>query len=409
MRRRFLEVLGVAAVILAMVTLLKLTTLPVGGQAPEAGTAPGAAAEAVPMLTTPWDEPNLQGIWTEVYETPLQRPSQYGDREFLTEEEQAAADVRRSAAPNLSSRLAPRGSEQDVNSAYSAVFMSLKPSSRRTSLIVDPPDGRIPPRTPEVLQRNHVLREFGFALLQAAEVCKNELPPCAGWKYGPPSPRRAEVAPHYVIGSATGGAGGAINRADGPEDRGNGERCLGRPLPSFGYYRRIVQSPGSVSISYDLFQGQGWHRVIPVTADPHLPQHVREWRGDSRGHWEGNTLVVDVTNFTSKTDFFGSRENLHLVERWTRLDADTLEYMVTIEDPTTWTSPWTVKQELTRQDEQQNRIYYEPRCHEGNFGMLGLLAGARVQEKAFAEGRGPDPATLCTGGCGTGLEGAREQ
>ena len=153
MNRRFLEVLGVAAVILAIVTLLKLTTLPVGGQVPAAGTAPGAAAEAVPMLTTPWDEPNLQGIWTEVYETPLQRPSQYGDREFLTEEEQAAADVRRSAAPNLSSRLAPRGSEQDVNSAYSAVFMSLKPSSRRTSLIVDPPDGRIPPRTPEVLQR----------------------------------------------------------------------------------------------------------------------------------------------------------------------------------------------------------------------------------------------------------------
>ena len=146
---------------------------------------------------------------------------------------------------------------------------------------------------------------------------------------------------------------------------------MGRPLPSFGYYRRIVQSPGSVSISYDLFQGQGWHRVIPVTANPHLPQHVREWRGDSRGHWEGNTLVVDVTNFTSKTEFSGSRENLHLVERWTRLDADTLEYVVTIEDPTTWTSPWTVKQELTRQDEQQNRIYYEPAATRGTSACSG--------------------------------------
>src|SRR5439155_26298867 len=108
--------------------------------------------------------------------------------------------------------------------------------------------------------------------------------------------------------------------------------------------------------------------------------------------------------FSPKTDFQGSRENLHLVERWTRLDALTLEYVVTIEDPTTWTKPWTVKQEFYRQSDQANLIYKEPRCHEGNYGMVGLLVGARAEEKAFATGRGPDPATRCSAGCGTGLE-----
>jgi hypothetical protein len=114
--------------------------------------------------------------------------------------------------------------------------------------------------------------------------------------------------------------------------------------------------------------------------------------------------VVDVTNFSPKTDYQGSRENLHLIERWRRLDADTLEYMVTLDDLTTWTRPWTVKQEMTRQGEQHNRIYYEPRCHEGNYGQVGLLAGARAEERAFAQGRGPHPATRCTAGCGTGIE-----
>ena len=108
-------------------------------------------------------------------------------------------------------------------------------------------------------------------------------------------------------------------------------------LPDFSGYRRIVQSPGAVAIFYDTGQGQGWQRVIPVNGSPHLPPSVRQRWGDSRGRWEGNTLVVDVTNFGPKTDYRGSRENLHLVERFTRVDADTLEYIVTIEDPTTWT------------------------------------------------------------------------
>jgi hypothetical protein len=164
-------------------------------------------------------------------------------------------------------------------------------------------------------------------------------------------------------------------------------------LPDLGGFRQIVQTPGSVSIFYDTGQGQGWHRVIPVDGSQHLPASVRQWWGDSRGRWEGKTLVVDVTNFSAKTDFAGSRENLHLVERWTRTGPDTLEYVVTMDDATTWTKPWTVKQEYVKQGDQFNRIYKEPRCHEGNFGMIGLLAGVRAQEVAFAEGRGPDPAT----------------
>ena len=125
---------------------------------------------------------------------------------------------------------------------------------------------------------------------------------------------------------------------------------------------------------------------------PHLPADIRQWYGDSRGHWEGNTLVVDVTNFSPKTDQ-GSRENLHLVERWTRTGPTTLEYVVTIDDPTVWTRPWTAKQEFTRQSEEENRIDDEPRCIEGNLGPPGLLHGRRAEEIAFPEGRGCGPAT----------------
>jgi hypothetical protein len=230
------------------------------------------------------------------------------------------------------------------------------------------------------------MRGYQLALLQATQQCKNNERSCAGWKYGPPSPRRDERPPYYMTAN--------INRADGPEDRSLGERCMLSQLPEYGGFRRIVQSRGFVSIFYDVGQGQGWQRVIPITSAPHLPPHVRQWWGDSRGRWDGNTLVVDVSNFTAKTDYQGARDGLHLVERWTRLDADRIEYTVTIDDPATWAKTWTVKQELTRQPEQANRIYYEPRCHEGNYGMVGVLAGARAVEKAFAEGQGPHPATL---------------
>jgi len=172
------------------------------------------------------------------------------------------------------------------------------------------------------------------------------------------------------------------------------ERCMSAVLPDFTGFRRIVQSPGTVSIFYDVGQGQGWQRIIPLNGSAHLPSSVRQRFGDSRGRWEGETLVVDVTNFTPKSDYLGSRENRHLVERWTRTGPGTLEYTVTIEDPSTWTKPWTVKQDYSMQINQANRVYYEPRCHDGNFGMPTMLRGARIEESAFAKGQGPNPATM---------------
>ena len=158
---------------------------------------------------------------------------------------------------------------------------------------------------------------------------------------------------------------------------------------------------------YEIGTGQNRFRTIPITTNPHPPAPIREWWGDSRGRWDGDTLVVDVTNFSPKSNFQGAHENLHLTERWTRVDAETMEYAVTIEDPTTWTSPWTVKQELKKQNDAAYQIYYEPRCQEGNYAMAGLLIGTRAAERAYAARRGPDPATMCIiiGGCGGFVRG----
>jgi hypothetical protein len=395
MRRRFLEVIGVAAVFMAVIVLLKLTPVHVTGQASRPTAAAGGAATTGPAPKTAWGEPDLQGIWTDEYMTPLQRSSQYAGKEFFTDQERAALDAKRAGI-----ELRPRqagGTERDVAGAYNAVFMSVKPTGRRTSLVVDPPDGRIPPTTPDLQKKLEGERAYRLALLQATATCKNQDPACRGGKYGPPSPRRAETPPRYSTVN--------INRTDNPEDRSRSERCMAAVLPDFSGYRRVVQSPGSVAIFYDTGQGQGWQRNIPVDGSPHLPSHIRQRFGDSRGRWEGQTLVVDVANFTPVADFMGSRENLHLVERWTRTGPNTLEYAVTIDDATTWTKPWTVKQEYTKQNEQANRIYYEPRCHEGNYGLAAVLAGGRAIDKAFAEKRGPHPASIDSA---TGMQAPEE-
>ena len=380
MSMRFRGVVGAAVALAAVVGLLML--------------APAPAAQA-PEHVTVWGDPDLQGIWTDIYATPLQRPERFAGQEVFTDEERAALDEQRTVHPRRDARELV-GTDRDVAGAYNAVFQSIRPTGPRTSLIVDPPDGRIPLLTPEAEARISAQREHRLALLQATDTCRLQLAACSGWQYGPPSPRRAERSPYYNTAR--------LNRNDGPEDRSLSERCMGAVLPDFSGYRRIVQSPGAVSIFYDVGQGQGWQRAIPITDRPPLPPRVRQWRGDSRGRWEGATLVVEVGNFSAKTDFRGSRENLRLVERWTRLDAETLEYIVTIEDPTTWTAPWTVRQELLLQDNQANRIYPEPRCHEGNYGLPAQLAGSRVEEVEFAAGRAPDPATrdTATGGGDTG-------
>jgi hypothetical protein len=347
--------------------------------------APAASVTApAPVLKTPWGEPDLQGIWTDEFDTSFQRPAKYAEQEFFTQAQRAELDKERTEMLN-------RRAAGTLADAYNfAVFLSTKRTGARTSKIVDPPNGRIPPLTGDAQKAAAADREFRLILLQATDTCKKMAPGCAGGKYDPtPSPRRADAPPRYNIAG--------INRYDGPEDGTLANRCLTLGLPEFGgptgSFRRIVQTPGGISIFYDVGQGQGWQRNIVMDGRPHLPANIRQWYGDSRGHWEGNTLVIDVTNFSPKTDFQGSRENLHVIERWTRTGPTSLEYAVTIEDPTVWTRSWTVKQEFTKQSDPENRIYYEPRCVEGNYALPGWLLGHRLEERAFAEGRGPNPET----------------
>jgi hypothetical protein len=353
--------------------------------------APSAAAPAR-ALQTPWGEPDLQGIWTDENDTPFQRSPKYANQEFFTEAERAEFDKVRATLRGRDDR-GGRGSELDVAGAYNAVWGGRKRTGRRTSMVVDPPNGQIPSVTPEATKIAAADRDFRLALMRATQTCKLQLPGCAGGKFDPiPAvSRRDELPPRYNAAR--------MNRHDSPEDGALADRCLTIGLPEFGAgngggsFRRIVQSPGGIAIAYDVGQGQGWQRSIVMNGSPHLPAGIRQWFGDSRGRWEGNTLVVDVTNFSPKTDYRGSRENLHLSERWTRTGPTTLEYVVTIEDPTVWTRPWTVKQEFTKQDEQENRIYYEPRCIEGNMGFPAMMKAARQEDREFAEGRGPDPLT----------------
>jgi len=382
MKQRTLVLGGVVAVVVVVAVLLRLAP----GQAP----ADAAGGD----LMTSWGEPNLQGLWSDEYQIPLERPAKYAGRELLTDEEVAEIDRERANKPSFGEKRGEKGTERDVAGAYnSEIFLTRRHTGRRTSLIIDPPDGRMPPVTPEVTKRRADIREWQLSLMQSTDTCKLGWRGCEGGKYNPvPSNRRNDAFKYYPLGS--------INRMDNPEDHGLSYRCMSAVLPDFGgatgNVRGIVQSPKSVTIFYDTGQGQGWHRIIPVDGSPHLPSSIRLWWGDSRGHWEGNTLVVDVTNFSPRTEFRGSRQNLHLMERWTRTDEDTLEYVVTMEDATTWTKPWTVKQEYTKQGDEFNRVYKEPRCHEGNYGLIGALSGARLKDQLFAQGRGPDPRTINT-------------
>jgi len=379
---RFSHLMIMLAIGAAGSAVIPMAITRTSAQAPAASVTTPTAA-----LKTPWGEPDLQGIWTPGFDVPLQRPAKYAGQEFFTDAQRAELDNERAM---LVERRRARG-DADVT-----VGLSLNLTGARTSLIVDPPNGRIPPLTSEAQRAAAADREFRLALLQPTDTCKNKQAACNDGKYDPtPSLRRAEPPPRYLAYGQP-----RINRYDGPEDGNLQDRCLtGGLFPIWGpqlfggNFRRIVQTPGGISMFYDVGQGHAWQRNIVMDGSPHLPANIRQWYGDSRGHWEGNTLVIDVTNFSPKTDFQGSRENLHLVERWTRTAPTTLDYEVTAEDATVWTRPWTAKQEFTKQNEQENRIYYEPRCVEGNYGFPGILRGTRTEDLAFAEGRGPDPAT----------------
>lgn len=294
-------------------------------------------AQPATKWRTPWGDPDLQGSWSNATTTPLQRPAKYGARQFLTAEEKAALD--RQTAIGTDQRGATP--VRDVVDAYNAFWWDRGFSDGRTSLITDPPDGKIPPLTPEGEKRRATFR-------------------------------RTE-------GFSDDGAGG---RADSWLDRSAYERCIIRaPLPRVpsGYDNnyQIVQSPGYVAIIQEQIHET---RVIPLDGRPHLDQSVRQWLGDSRGRWEGDTLVVETTNFSNRTDFQGSGPNMRLIERWTRLADDKIDYRFTVEDPTAWARPWSAAIGWNKVG-----LLYEYACHEGNYGLYNLLEGARVQEAETAK------------------------
>src|SRR5499426_1839606 len=284
MRERFPSSTNIA-VIAAVVAVISVSI---------GGTSAQAPASA---LKTPWGEPDLQGIWTDETDTPLQRPAQFANQEFFTLEQRAQLDRARTDLLERERERTERGTARDVAGAYNSAFVSFKRTGARTSLIVDPPNGRMPPLTPEAQKIVAAEREFFLALLQATETCMAREPACSGGKYDPtPSPRFDERPPRYNAVR--------FNRHDGPEDGALADRCLTLGLPEFGNrtgsFRRIVQTPGGIAMFYDVGQGQSWQRNIIMDGRPHLSALIRLWYGDSRGRWEGDTLVNDVTNFSPK-------------------------------------------------------------------------------------------------------------
>ena len=313
------------------------------------GLAPGQpAGEPATAPRTAWGAPDLQGVWDFRTVTPLQRPADLAGRATLTAEE--AAEVEQRAAAQRVDSAPQQGDPGTYNQFWFDFGTSVVPT-RQTSLIVDPPDGRLP-----------ALTETG----RARQVAHG----AAGGR-----PVRLRV----------GGIG-----TDGPEDRGLAERCLlgfnaGPPMVPSGYNNNMqfFQTPDHVVILTEMVHDA---RLVPLDDRPGLPADVRQWRGVSRGYWEGDTLVVESDNFTDKTGSFdpsvvqavGSGETLHLTERFTRIDSDTLLYEFTVNDGTTYSRPFTASIPMRRGEGP----LFEYACHEGNYGLRNVLAGARIEERA---------------------------
>ena len=311
---------------------------------------PTSAQNGVPRAAD--GHPDLSGVWTNKTVTPFERPRDLAGKEFFTEQE--ASEYEKTHVFDVDKRDNIRGTNRDVASAYNSFWWdpgTKVAKTRRTSIVIDPPDGRIPALT---AGRQKQLQEISEARRRRCEK-----PGC--------EPENS----------------GQLGPADGPEDRPLMERCLSfgnaAPMVSSAYNNNyeIVQTPGFVGIDIEMVHQM---RRIPIDQTPHLPSHVREWVGDSRGHWEGDTLVVDTTNFNNLESFRGSDENLHLIEQLTRIDADTIIYRFTIDDPTAFTKPWTGEIPFVKSD----GLLYEYACHEGNEGMKGILSAARADEKRAA-------------------------
>lgn len=298
------------------------------------GQSGPVSTETEGPVVTPWGDPDLQGVWTHGTITPLERPEEYGDRELLTAEEVAAlnhaSDTRAEQREGLTA-------EQDVALAYNQFWWDRGISIGRTSLITDPRNGRLPPRLPEAERRaNSVEAE------RRQGIRRGRLP------------------------------------APGPEDMDLGDRCLVyRPVPitSSGYNNnvQIAQSPGYVAILQEQIHEV---RIIPLDGRPKLNSSVDQWLGLSRGHWEGDTLVVETTNFRDDAEYLGSSSHRHVEERLTRMTDGTIRYTFTVTDPTVWTRSWTGMVPWRRTEGP----IYEYACHEGNLGMVGILTGSRANE-----------------------------
>ena len=322
--------------------------------------ADAQTAAGGPELRTAWGAPDIGGIWDFRTLTPLERPEVLGDKAVLSPEEAAA--FRTQIRESLNADRRDGGAARDVERAYNDFWWDWGDNltaDLRTSLIVDPPDGRIPPRVAGVDEADDARR----------------------------AARRRPVRERVIFGSP----------AHGPEDLGLSERCMlgfnaGPPMLPSAYNNniQILQTPDHVVILNEMIHDA---RIVPLTDVPHLPAGVRQWLGDSRGAWEGDTLVVESTNFTAKTGSFytvvrayGSGETLRLVERFTREGADRLRYEFTIDDPATFTQPITGMIPMQRSDQS----LFEYACHEGNYGMTNLLAGARVQERRAGDAERAD-------------------
>ena len=340
MSNRFVRVLvavtdasGRAAALAAAAALLAAHLAASQAPGQPATTSAKGKAPAAPRM--PDGHPDLQGVWNFSSLTPLERPSELAGKAVLTPAEAAELEKRTLARINADQRSAP-GSEADVATAYNDFWYDRGTKivgTRRTSLIVDPQDGRLPALTPEARKKADDLAAI-----------RRRVP-------------------------------------NGPEDRSLGERCLvfnaGPPMLPGPYNNnfQLFQTRDTVVILNEMIHDA---RIVSLDGRPHRPPTVRQWAGDSRGRWEGDTLVIDTTNFSDRTSFRGSDERLHLVERFQRLDADTLLYGFTVDNPTAFTTPWTVEYPMTRSKEP----LYEYACHEGNYAMTGILRGARMQEQS---------------------------
>jgi hypothetical protein len=290
-------------------------------------TAPSVAA----AQTTPWGDPDLQGIWSNQTPVPLERPAALAQKPYFTEAEAAEAEKNAlaSALKNVAAEIATSG---EFNEIWMESGKGKVNRSRRTSLVSDPADGKIP--------------------------------------FTPEGRARWAATPHLTTERITGKPLGA----DKPEDRALQERCITSDnlyTPAFyNNYHRIVQAPGYVVL---LSEAMHDARVIPLDGRPHPGAGIQQWLGDARGRWDGRTLVVETTNFNDKRRFQGSTKDVRLVERFTRIDADAISYQLTVTDPNTYSRPWTLENTLWRSDE----AIFEMACHEGNYGLASILAGAR--------------------------------